>query len=236
MLFSVKLYFTMPKYVRKPRRSFRKKTNYPYKGDMLTRAMNYKMSANELASAAWKGVKYLKSIVNVEHQKVDFTVLSGTQSNTPLVSHVTAVAQGDGEGARTANSILLKYLYLKGVFQLNTSANYTRLRLVVIRDKQQIGDTNPAYTDVYENVSTIAFLNKNTVGRFDILYDKCMDLEANNTQVIMDKYIRLQSHARYNGALATDQQKGAIYVMLLSDQPTNVPTVSLNARLCYVDN
>lgn len=189
-----------------------------------------------MARLAYRGVKYLKSIVNVEHHKVDTTVISGTQNTTPLVSHVTAIATGDTEGSRSGNSILAKYLYLKTTFNLNVSSNFSRIRLVVVRDKQQIADTAPAMTDVYESASTIAFVNKNTVGRFDILLDKMVSLDSRNPQIVWDKYIRLQSHVRFNGTASTDQQKGAIYVMLVSDQTTNLPSAAVAARLCYVDN
>lgn len=224
----------MPKYVRKNNRR-PKKTNYPYKGDMFTRAMRHKMSLNEVAHNAWAGVKYLKSIVNVEHQKIDFTVNTAA-STTPVVTHITAVAVGDAEGSRTGNSLLAKYLYLKSNCQLNTSANFDRVRIVVVRDKQQIADTAPAMTDVYESGTTQSLINKLTVGRFDILYDRLLVLDAQNPSYAWDKYIRLNSHVRYNGTASTDQQKGAIYVMYVGTQATNTAAFAFNARLMYVDN
>ena len=198
--------------------------------------MRYGAKAGGLAYKAYKGFQYLRGLINVEHQKVDFTVVNGAQSTTPTITHVTAIAVGDAEGSRTGNSILAKYIYLKGSLLLNTSANATKIRFVLLRDKQQIADTAPSYTDVYEAANTLSFLNKLTVGRFDILWDKNYDLDANNPQALMDKYIRLNSHVRYNGTASTDQQKGALYCMVISDQATNTPTLSIAARLMYIDN
>lgn len=219
----------MPKYIRKPRRKTfaRRGRKQPW--------YNRRYSPIQVASAAWRGVKYLRSLINVEHQKVDQQV-NTTISNTPNITHITAIAVGDAEGSRTGNSVLLKYLYLKHYYTINTSANFTRLRVVVVRDKQQIADTAPAYTDVYETTSTISLLNKNTVGRFDILYDRLVNMDAQRPSASWDKYIRLNSHVRYNGTANTDQQKGAIYLMVVSDQAVNTPTAVIQTRLMYIDN
>lgn len=187
-------------------------------------------------------VKDIQSMVNAEKQKVDVSVSTSTISSTPAVTHLTAIATGDAEGSRTANSILLKYLYINGTIQIHTSANFSRVRCVVVRDKQQVGDTAPVYTDVFETApsgsGTQAFLNKNTVGRFDIIYDRTYALDAQRPQAIVSKMIPLKSHARYNGSASTDIQKGGIYIMLVSDVTAggNVPTVYLQARLAYYDN
>lgn len=198
--------------------------------------MRYGAKAGGLAYRAYKGFRYLRSLINVEHQKIDFNLGATGVTTTPVVTQMTAVAVGDSEGSRTGNSILCKYLYQKLTVRLNASANYSRLRYVVVRDKQQVGDTAPSWTDVYESTSTTSLLNKNTVGRFDILYDRCFDLDANNPQYLVDKYIRLNSHARYNGTASTDIQKGGIWVMYVSDELTNNPTLSYNNRLMYIDN
>lgn len=197
--------------------------------------MKYGAKAGGLAYSAWRGVKYLRSLINVEHQKIDFTVGTAA-STTPVITHVTAIAVGDAEGARTGNSILAKYLYLKTNVTLNTSANFDRVRVVVVRDKQQIADTAPTYTDVYESVSPQALLEKDTVGRFDILYDKLINLDAQRPSASWDHYIRLNSHVRYNGTASTDQQKGAIYVMYVGTQATNTAAFGFNGRLMYIDN
>ena len=190
-----------------------------------------------MARLAYSGVKYLKNLINVEKQKVDFTVSNGGVSTTPSVVHLSAIAVGDAEGSRTGNSLLSKYLYIKGSLLMNGSALATKVRLVFIRDKQQVGDTSPGYTDVYEAANTLAFLNKNTVGRFDVLFDKTYNLDTINNQVVMpDLYLKLNSHIRYNGTASTDIQKGGLYAMIISDQATNTPTCSIFARLMYVDN
>lgn len=215
----------------------RRKPRMPRKRMPVVPWYNRKYSPGDIASKAWAMAKYLKSIVNVEHHKVDFPIsATGSVGTTPVITNLTAIATGDTEGTRTANSILLRYLYMKQTVRLNASSNYARVRVVVVRDKQQVGDTAPAWLDVYESTSPIALLNKNTVGRFDILFDKCYDLDANNAQFVVDKYIRLQSHARYNGSASTDIQKGGIYYMYVGDDNTNQQSLTANLRMCYVDN
>lgn len=187
-------------------------------------------------------IKDIQGMINAEKQKVDVSISTSTISSTPAVTHLTAIATGDSEGSRTANSILCKYLYINGTVQIHTSANFSRVRMVVVRDKQQVGDTAPAYLDVFESApsgsGTQAFLNKATVGRFDILWDRLCVLDAQNPQVAVSHMIPLKSHVRYNGTASTDVQKGGLYCMLVSDITAggNVPTVYLQARLAYYDN
>ena len=177
-----------------------------------------------MARLAYRGVKYLKSIVNVERQKLDTNVTAiGVTNTTPLVYPLNGLPVGDSEGSRTGNSILMKYVYSKTVVSIHPSATFSRVRFVIVQDTQQIGDTQPALTDVYESVSTISLLNKATVGRFKILYDKLYDLDQNNPQIIVDKYVPLNLHARYNGTASTDIQKNGLYLMLVSNEPTNTP-------------
>lgn len=213
----------------KPRKSFKKRSSG---SNWVGKAK----SAAALAMSAWRGVQYLKGLVNAEKHKVDFSPVSGTINTSPTGACVSALATGDDELSRTANSVLTNYLLIKGKVQLHSSANFSQVRLVVVRDKQQIGDTSPTYTDVYESAGTQAFLNKNTVGRFDILYDRMCDLDSNNPQIIINHYIKLNQHVRFNGTASTDIQKGGIYFFAVSDQGTNLPTVGMSVRLAFYDN
>lgn len=225
----------MSSYPRYGKSLSRKGPRMPKKRSRATPWYNRKYSPGDVAYKAWNMAKYLKGLINVEHQKVD-TSIATTSGTTPAVVQLNAIAVGDAEGSRTGNSILQKYVYMKVTTKLNVSSNYSRLRLVLVQDKQQVGDTSPSYTDVYESASPMALINKLTVGRYSILYDRTFNLDANNAQLLQDKYIPINNHARYNGTASTDIQKNGLYLMYISDDNTNQPTISVNARLCYIDN
>lgn len=199
----------------------------------------YGAKGGMLAQKAFNLAKYLKSLINVEKHKFDVSLSStNNQNDTPVTTHITAIPIGDTEGTRTGNTIMTKYLYVRGRKALDPSGpNYARVREVIVRDKQQIADSAPGYADVFESTGTQAFLNKNTVGRFDILHDKIFDLDAQNPQQIYKYYIPLgQSHVRYNGTGASDVQKGGLYSFTLSDSAATGPQSSATCRLMYIDN
>lgn len=228
----------MPSYPRYATRSrlSRRKPYMPKKRVSSASWYNKKYSTVDIAQKAYSMAKYLKSLINVEKQKIDFNLGASAIGTTPVIAHMTAIPVGDAEGSRTGNSVLLKYLYMKMTVRLDITSAYNRLRVVVVRDKQQIADNPPTYTDVYETTSTTSLLNKNTVGRFDILFDRNFDIDANNPQILLDQYVSLNSHARYNGTASSDIQKGGIWLMLVSDAASAQPTLSYNNRVMYIDN
>lgn len=189
-----------------------------------------------LAQLAWAGVKKLKQLVNSEKYKFDVSISITSQTGTANITLLNAIPVGDTESTRTGNSILQKHLYLKSAFALPSSEFYSRSRMVVVQDNQQIGDTAPSFTDVYESASTIALLNKSTVGRFSILYDKQVVLDSNRPLQVWDKYITLNNHARFNGTGASDIQKNGLYLMTLSSSSPTGPSIDVKSRIAYHDN
>lgn len=201
---------------------------------------NYK-NALALATTAWKGVKYLKGLVNSEMYKVDVALSSQAFSTTGAVTHLTAIGQGDTDATRTGNSVLLKSLDFRMLVQ-RVAANTVIGNLctcLLVQDNQQIGDTSPAIADVLEGATGLAFLNNATVGRFKILrrWDFCLDTVGDNARVLrFRKYWPQGHHVRYNGTSSADQQKGAIYFLCMGDQATNNPVGDGSVRISYHDN
>lgn len=195
-------------------------------------------AAGFLAKKAIRGVRYLKGLVNAEKYHLD-TVVSGAISTTPSVTHLTAIATGDGDGARTGNSILMRGLSFSMTWNMNASATNTWIRMVLVQDTQQIGDTTPAFTDIFDSGSSniINLLNKNTLGRFKILRDKVISFSSNSkTDYSKKGFIRFYNHVRYNGTASSDIQKMGLYLLFVSNEATNTPTVSSVWRVFYYDN
>lgn len=197
-------------------------------------------AAKQLAMSAYKGVKYLRGLVNSELYKVDVNT-SLTFTSTPTVTLLTGIAQGDGDGARTGNSVLMKSLNCRFSCNAGTAAN-TFATVIIFMDMQQASDTNPTAADVLENSTNYAsFLNSETVGRYKILQRKILNLNniKSGSAYWQLSVIRPQGHhLRFNGANATDTQKGHIYALTLSDQAAGAaaPVLSMVSRLTYHDN
>lgn len=83
-------------------------------------------------------------------------------------------------------------------------------------------------------------MNSNNVGRFQILASKCVSLQAgSNISIPYSVDLPLNHHIRFNGATATDLQKGGLFVVALSDLSVgsaNKPTFFGWTRLTYYDN
>lgn len=196
---------------------------------------NKKYSAGQLAVKAWRATRYLKGLVNSEMFHNEITT-SASINNTGTVYSLTNISQGDSTTTRTGNSILVRNLLKRIRFTKNASATTTFVRCVLFQDKQQVGDTSPAITDLLASATVDAPLNLNTLGRFKILYNKTIVLNTNSPQWHKESYHKMYTHVRYNGTAGTDIQKGGLYIMFISDQPTNAPTLDMWLRLGYHDN
>ena len=186
---------------------------------------NRRYSPMELATKAWRATKYIKGLVNSEMYHLQ---TSGTSSvnNTGTIIHLSALAQGDGPDARTGNSILLRNIFLRLGITQHASATSTYYRIILFHDKQQVSDTPPTVSQLLESSSTLSPLEQDSFGRFKIIQNWFFTTDNTKaTTRVIEKYYKVYKHLRYNGTAATDIQKNGLYLMLLSDQPTNTPTI-----------
>ncbi len=196
-----------------------------------------KYSAGQLASKAWSGVKYLKKIVNVE-KKIHDTSIAEAVSSTGAIHSLHDVAQGDTINTRDGNSLKGLYLGFRMGCTQNLTATQSLIRVMVVADKQQIGDAEPSVGNILQSAVVTSYLNEDTLGRFSVLYDKVFTMAENSDS--LQKYAEwnhnFEHRIRYNGAAATDIQKNGLFMLLLSDEATNTPTVAITVRLRFVDN
>lgn len=197
-----------------------------------------KYSLGSLASKAWSGVKYLKGLVNAERYKLDTSATTTDILNTGTVVHLSAVAQGDGDSARTGNSIFARSLLVRGFWTWNsTAAAPQQVRVSVVQDLRQISDTAPGFTDIYAGANVQSFLNTATVGSFKVLRTLSFSINDMVPERRFQIKIPMRHHIRYNGTASSDIQKGGLYLVMSSDQTTsNGPTMTWISRLSYHDN
>lgn len=213
---------------RRPRRSYNKRLSY-------TKGAS---SAFALAKQAAKDIWYLKGLVNSEMKHYIVSATANPDNSTGTVVNLVATAQGDSDvGDREGNSILLRNILIRLAITQNVTATSTFYRIMLVQDTQQIGDTAPTVGNVLNSASTTSSLNTGTAGRFKILknwFFSTDDFKSNTRNVEYFKDLRL--HIRYNGSAASDIQKNGIYLMMLTDQPTNTPSIAYNCKIGYHDN
>lgn len=217
---------------------FRRFRRYPKRKGKSSSWYTKKYSVSQLAQKAIKGVNYIRGLVNSEMYKLD-TAVTGTVPDSGAVTHITALAQGDGEGARTGNSIFVRSINWKGQVYRTTSGNANQtFRVMVIMDNQQLTDSSPGVTDILQSATVYSHLNKNTVGRFSVLANKVFMLSSTgDLGKNLNINIPLKHHVRYNGSASTDIAKGGLYVLCISDQASaNYPSIQSEVRVSYHDN
>ena len=197
-------------------------------------------NAAELAYKAYKGVRYIRGLVNSEMLHKDKIYSSGSIGGSGTVALVSNMAQDDTASGRTGNSVLLRKINYRLKFEINSSVtSNTSITMILFFDTQQIGDTTPVWTDVYDSANTWSLISMATAGRFKILQRKDITLTpaaGGRPAVELKGNFNVYKHIRYNGTAGTDIQKNGFYVGFISSESTNTPTVSGMFRLGYHDN
>lgn len=196
-------------------------------------------SARFLAKKALRGIRYIKGLVNSEMYKAEFS-LNTVASTSTTTQNLTAIAQGDNDGQRSGNSILLRYIYIRFFLTVHASATNSFVRFLLVCDKQQQGDTTPQLADIIDTTTLdpiMGPLQKTEVGRFSILMDKVFVLDNISRPNVFKKiYMKCYKHIRYNGTASSDIQKNGIFLFIYCNEATNTPTLKLESRVGYHDN
>lgn len=192
------------------------------------------------ASKALAVAYAVKKLINVEYKSIN-TASPSDPNTTTVVTNLTAIAQGDDFGQRQGRKIRAKYLSYRGqVFQHPTATN-SGLRLMIIRDNNG-STTQPTVFDLF-NSQAAYFNNLNKIGdpqsnsRFSILYDKYIVFsDVGVTSAHFNMSMSLDHHVFFTGTAATDEGKGAIYLLTASTEATNDPVLESDAQFKWIDN
>ena len=190
-----------------------------------------------MASKALGIAMGLKKLINVERKFHDVDI-ADTPTSSGTVLNLSNIAQGDDSDDRTGNSIKAVSLTGRWSAEMHASATFTTFRMIIFRDNEQNG-SDPTPANVLEQVSTRGNLNKDSYGRFTVLRDWYIGLHADARDAHVAKFYKeLNHHIYYSGTTATDasNRKGALYVLMLSSEATNVPSIAGRIRLRYIDN
>lgn len=199
---------------------------------------NTPQTPKALAMQALKKARYLQGLVNSEMLHLDNSYSLGAASNA--IYHITGMSQNDTDSGRTGNSILLRNIYIRGLIEINPAVTGdSRVLVALVKDKQQISDTTPGVTDIFKSTSPESMLNLNASGRFKVLWRKTYvvaPVSGGRNAVEVKRYWKIYDHVRYNGSGTSDIQKNGYYLVIITSEPANFPTVNFNTRIGYHDN
>lgn len=216
-------------YRRRYRRRRRGRFSTPYKRAVFGLTAPFKVARKALGE-----VRKLKQFINTEVKYFD-TTISNTPSTSGTVTCLNLIGQGDTSVTRDGDSIKAIKVQFNFYCDIHASATLTLLRVIVIQDLQCRG-SNPTVSDYLLNTNVNSFRNLVNGKRFRTLYDRKLRLDSDGKDSYMLSFNRkLNMHMRYASASTAPETNG-IYLITLSGEATNVPTVAGYTRIRFVDN
>lgn len=215
------------------RKSYGKKKRYYKKKRPST-----KQDAMTVAYAALRLGKKLARFVNTEIKYNEENYSNTVSASGTLVSAGHAIAIGDGQSDRTGTSIKPLRVTIRGNVTQHASATDTFVRLILIRGKQENASAL-AFSDIFDSTGTNQFKIWDKRFKTKILWDKKFQLCNTGTagyQFSLSE--KLYGHIQYDASDTTGAtiENGGVYLLLVSTEATNTPTVNYKLRLTYVDN
>lgn len=185
-----------------------------------------------------RDVAWLKSVVNVERKYNDIT-FANTVTETENFQLLNGLATGDTGQTREGQSIKCTASFLRLYATMNASATTTQLRIILLIDTQPNAQVPTSAELLTSNTNILSPLLIAYGGRFKVCLDKIFRMDTNKLNVEFKYYKKLRFHTKYNTNVdggIDDITKNSYYLMMVSDQPTNAPTVNWWHRLRFIDN
>lgn len=185
------------------------------------------------AAVAHKALRLARAANKIELKYHDTTGISVTpDTSTGSVTHLSSVAQGDGSQERIGLAISPTSVELRLNFSKHASATATTIRLVIY---QYVLGASTAITDYFSSPAVTNF--KANLRQYDTRTLKDMTINLNTDRPEVTRFIRVRMRGiiGYDGSAGADSQKNGLYLIMLSDEATNTPTVTGQARLFYKD-
>jgi len=201
---------------------------------------NRKYSVKQLALKAWKGIKTLRGMVNVEKKFIS-TTISESPGSTAVLNCLNICSQGNDDNNRQGDSILAKHCTILGNLTVNASNTGSDVvRCIVFVDKENRG-AFPSATDLLTSSSVNSQKSLDNLDRFVTLKDMRFVLTPSTgvrPQVPFKIYLPLHTHLKYAGNAGdiTDVRQNSIFILWLGIENTNKTVISATTRLAFYDN
>lgn len=192
-----------------------------------------------------------------ERKFIDVDCTASNIASPGTVIHVTKIAQGDTVADRTGNGVKLQLLSLRGRISTpidtipgTTPTRNSYYRVALVQDKQQIADTSPGLTDIFNPSNPVTVqLAVTALKRFRVLwmsnvFDPRMLLMATSlentsacpTQMTTFEYNWTgNQEIRFNGTATSDIEKNGVYLIYFSDDANSTLDIGASVRLGFTD-
>lgn len=185
-----------------------------------------------------RDVAWLKSMVNIERKYADYT-FSAAITSTENFQLINGLTTGTSASTRNGQSVKLASVFVRMYITQAAAATTTQVRIFLLRDKQANAAIATSGGLLADNTNILSPLNISNGKRFKVYWDKLYRLDTNKLNLEVKKYKRLRFHIEYNTGTAgtiADITTNSLYLMMVSDQDINSPTVQFWARIRFIDN
>lgn len=170
--------------------------------------------------------------LNTEYKHCDVNV-SQAPDNAGGLTHVTQIAQGDDYDNREGRQVRARSFAVRGDVEMNGSATFSQIRVLWFIWKD---DTAPTVTDVLDAANVNAFLNLDKSDKYRILRDRYFTVNSDTPQKTFKFFTRLRHKIKFDGTASSDYEHGSMWILYISDESVNTPTVTFRHRTRFVDN
>lgn len=218
------------------------------------RSKKFKKNPKTMKSKVNLALRLSKKALKQEESKYSNQTNYATAVTTTFqVNALCQIAQGDTAVLRDGNKIVVDHITVRAFFESNAGSNITScmVRMIVLQDLQQIGDSDINVGSVFVNGS---LWNSNynfpdSVGRFKIIYDETFEVTPSslayasagatassfNTNCFKKLKLKLpHPTVLFNGTATTDIQKNGVYMLLAKSNNGYTVTPDINTQVKFV--
>ncbi len=166
-----------------------------------------------------------------------------TPTTTATVQNVSALISGAGAAGRNGDKVHAKSISFQGSYLKNGASVSTLMRFMIFRDNEGT-TTAPTLAEIFDSESDFFDNHQRSVGiqpmkRFTVIWDKMIvmneSFDGQATAGTWKMKKRLNFNILYSGAASTDEGKNSLWLMTISDEATNVPSVVGDIVFEYTD-
>lgn len=171
------------------------------------------------------------------HDQTSTSTVSIAGGSTVIAT--CSIPQGTSGQERIGSDVTIKSMNIRGYFQKGSAATgATFVRMMVI---QAMTDDSPTSATIFDAVPyTTSFRNMDHTTDFRVVYDRVYKLTQDSN---VGQYFRLNFNKFPARRVQWDEtdttganaQKGKIYVLFTSEEPTNPASYTITTRLRYID-
>lgn len=219
------------------KKSYRKKGR---KRNFGSRLAKLGQSYSPKDSIAWKAFRLAKKVadaVNVEYKYTQIDDTGTAQSYSGGYAEICSPVVGTSDITRIGDSIKIQHLSLRGCAKYNSAGSDGQtVRLVIFKDKQ---NKVSAVSDIVDSVGTVTapFFNKVYDNRFQtkFIYDRTFYVNSQKIEVPFHIELPINMHKQFQAGTTT-VQSGSLKYLIISDQATNGPSITMHGRVTFTDN